>query len=134
MKTAYATIKGFEVMRMFKKGQFTAWIDALGGGTEASFVNRAVRHLCVNRRCDQAFTRPDRVFATWGNCGRLLSGGVKSDRMGLALAKRRAAMEQYVGLDVSLRSAHTGERGGPFPTPFYCAIRWGAARRRPGRS
>jgi hypothetical protein len=27
-------------MRMFKKGQFTAWIDALGGGTEASFVNR----------------------------------------------------------------------------------------------
>ena len=34
MKMAYATIKGFEVMRMFKKGQFTAWIDALGGGTE----------------------------------------------------------------------------------------------------
>ena len=29
MKTAYATIKGFEVMRMFKKGQFTAWIDAI---------------------------------------------------------------------------------------------------------
>ena len=28
MKTAYATIKGFEVMRMFKKGQFTAWILA----------------------------------------------------------------------------------------------------------
>ena len=25
---------------MFKKGQFTPWIDALGGGTEASFVNR----------------------------------------------------------------------------------------------
>ena len=40
VKTAYATIKGFEVMRMFKKGQFTPWIDALGGGTEASFVNR----------------------------------------------------------------------------------------------
>ena len=35
MKTAYATIKGFEVMRMFKKGQFTAWIDAIGGGAEA---------------------------------------------------------------------------------------------------
>jgi transposase, IS6 family len=31
----YATIKGFEVMRMFKKGQFTWWIDAIGGGTEA---------------------------------------------------------------------------------------------------
>lgn len=25
MKTAYATIKGFEVMRMFRKGQFSAW-------------------------------------------------------------------------------------------------------------
>jgi transposase, IS6 family len=40
MKTAYATIKGFEVMRMFKKGQFTAWIDAIGGGTEARFIHR----------------------------------------------------------------------------------------------
>jgi hypothetical protein len=40
MKTAYATIKGFEVMRMVKKGQFTWWIDAIGGGTEARFVNR----------------------------------------------------------------------------------------------
>ena len=25
MKTAYATIKGFEIMRMFKKGQFELW-------------------------------------------------------------------------------------------------------------
>ena len=25
MKTAYATIKGFEVMRMFKKGRFDIW-------------------------------------------------------------------------------------------------------------
>ena len=25
MKTAYATIKGFEVMHMFKKGQFSIW-------------------------------------------------------------------------------------------------------------
>lgn len=41
MKTAYATIKGFEVMRMFKKGQFTSWwIDAINGGTEARFINR----------------------------------------------------------------------------------------------
>jgi transposase, IS6 family len=40
MKTAYATIKGFEVMRMFKKGQFTAWIEAVGGRTKVSFVNR----------------------------------------------------------------------------------------------
>jgi transposase, IS6 family len=41
IKTAYATIKGFEVMRMFKKGQFAAWIDAIGGG---SFVNRLFGH------------------------------------------------------------------------------------------
>jgi len=25
MKTAYATIKGFEIMRMFKKGRFDLW-------------------------------------------------------------------------------------------------------------
>lgn len=29
-KTAYATIKGFEVMRMFKKGQFHAWLYGEG--------------------------------------------------------------------------------------------------------
>ena len=40
MKTAYATLKGFEVMRMFKKGQFAAWIDAICGGTEARFIHR----------------------------------------------------------------------------------------------
>ena len=40
MKTAYATIEGFEVMRMFKKGQFKLWIEAVGGGTEARFINR----------------------------------------------------------------------------------------------
>jgi hypothetical protein len=38
MKTAYATIKGFEVMRMFKKGQFAPWIDAICGETEARFI------------------------------------------------------------------------------------------------
>jgi transposase-like protein len=40
VKTAYATIKGFEVTRMFRKGQFKLWIEAVGGETEASFVNR----------------------------------------------------------------------------------------------
>jgi hypothetical protein len=40
MKTAYATIKGFEVMQMFKKSQFAPWIDAIGGGSEARFINR----------------------------------------------------------------------------------------------
>ena len=40
MRTARATIKGFEVMRMVKKGQFSLWIEAVGGGTEARFINR----------------------------------------------------------------------------------------------
>jgi IS6 family transposase len=40
LKTARATIKGFEVMRMFKKGQFRLWIEAVGGGTEVAFINR----------------------------------------------------------------------------------------------
>ena len=34
MRTARASIKGFEVMRMFKKGQFKSWIEAVGGGNE----------------------------------------------------------------------------------------------------
>jgi IS6 family transposase len=38
MKTAYATIKGFEVMRMFKKGQFSIWL--YGNRSEASFINQ----------------------------------------------------------------------------------------------
>ena len=37
MKTAYATIRGFEMMRMFKKGQFKIWM--YGNRTEASFIN-----------------------------------------------------------------------------------------------
>ncbi|USQ15537.1 IS6 family transposase (plasmid) [Legionella lytica] len=37
MKTAYATIKGFEVMRMFKKGQFNLWM--CGNRNEISFIN-----------------------------------------------------------------------------------------------
>ena len=37
MKTALATLKGFEVMRMFKKGQFQCWI--YGRRNEVSFIN-----------------------------------------------------------------------------------------------
>lgn len=37
MKTAFATIKGFEAMRMFKKGQFDMWL--YGNRTEISFIN-----------------------------------------------------------------------------------------------
>jgi transposase-like protein len=38
MKTAYATIQGFEVMRMFKKGQFNIWM--YGNRNEVSFINQ----------------------------------------------------------------------------------------------
>jgi hypothetical protein len=37
---ARATLKGFEVMRTFKKGQFSPWIEAVGSGTEVRFINR----------------------------------------------------------------------------------------------
>ena len=40
MKTAYATIKGFEVMRMFKKGQMKAWQYQPGIKGEICLVNR----------------------------------------------------------------------------------------------
>ena len=38
MKTAYATFKGFEIMRMFKKGQFNRWL--YGNRTEVSFISQ----------------------------------------------------------------------------------------------
>jgi len=40
MKTAYATIKGFEVMRMFKKGQFDIWTHDLGLKGEIRLIER----------------------------------------------------------------------------------------------
>jgi len=38
MKTAYATIKGFEVMRMFKKGQFGLWMHGETGSIVEAVV------------------------------------------------------------------------------------------------
>ena len=43
MRTARATIKGFEVMRMFKKGQFKLWIDALGSRSEVIMDGQSVK-------------------------------------------------------------------------------------------
>lgn len=40
MKTAYATIKGFEVMRMFRKGQMTAWQQLPGIKGEVYLIER----------------------------------------------------------------------------------------------
>lgn len=40
MKTAYATLKGFELMRMFKKGQMKAWYYGQGILGEIRFVER----------------------------------------------------------------------------------------------
>lgn len=39
MKTAYATIKGFETMLMFKKGQFNPWIPERNVMGEIRFIN-----------------------------------------------------------------------------------------------
>jgi hypothetical protein len=39
MRTARATIKGLEVMRVFRKGQFRFWSEAIGARTEVSFIN-----------------------------------------------------------------------------------------------
>lgn len=38
MKTAYATLRGFEIMRMFKKGQFNVWM--YGNRNKVSFINQ----------------------------------------------------------------------------------------------
>ena len=40
MKSAYATLKGFEVMRMFKKGQFNAWLHEKTVLEEARLIYR----------------------------------------------------------------------------------------------
>ena len=48
MKTAYATIKGFEIMRMLKKGQFNIWM--YGTRTEESFINQQSLQAKEGRR------------------------------------------------------------------------------------
>jgi len=40
MKSAYATLKGFEAMRMFRKGQFAAWYLDEGVMGEVRLINR----------------------------------------------------------------------------------------------
>ncbi|MBB4000080.1 DDE-type integrase/transposase/recombinase, partial [Aureimonas pseudogalii] len=39
-KTAHNAIRGFETMRMFRKGQFRSMVDSLAGGSEARFIGR----------------------------------------------------------------------------------------------
>ncbi|WP_062221215.1 IS6 family transposase [Aureimonas sp. D3] len=39
-KTAHNAIRGFEVMRMFRKGQFRSMVDSLAGGSEARYIGR----------------------------------------------------------------------------------------------
>lgn len=41
MTTAYATLKGFEVMRMFRKGQFDCWYPGEGVKGEIRLINKA---------------------------------------------------------------------------------------------
>ena len=40
MKTAYATIKGFELMRIFKKGQMNMWKSGQGLTGETRLIER----------------------------------------------------------------------------------------------
>ena len=40
LRTACAALKGFEIMRLFGKGQLDVWIECMGGGTEASLISR----------------------------------------------------------------------------------------------
>ncbi len=40
VKTAYATIKGFEVMRIFRKGQMNAWKRGQGLTGEIRLIER----------------------------------------------------------------------------------------------
>jgi hypothetical protein len=49
MKTAYGTINGFEVMRMFRKGQFTPWIDAIGARLSIACSASMPENLTRNR-------------------------------------------------------------------------------------
>jgi hypothetical protein len=42
MKTAYATLKGFEVMHMFKKGQFKGWQYGQGTTGEIRLITDAL--------------------------------------------------------------------------------------------
>ena len=42
MKTAYATLKGLEVMNMFKKGQFEMWQYGRGTAREIWLITSAL--------------------------------------------------------------------------------------------
>ena len=39
-RAAHNVIRGFETMRMFRKGQFRSMVDSLAGGSEARFIGR----------------------------------------------------------------------------------------------
>ena len=42
IKSAYATLKGFEIMRMFKKGQMKSWLYGRGVQGEVSLITNAL--------------------------------------------------------------------------------------------
>ena len=39
-KTAHNAIRGFEVMRMVRKGQFRSMVDRPAGGSQARYIGR----------------------------------------------------------------------------------------------
>ena len=44
-KTAHHAIQGFEVMRMFRKGQFRSMVDSLARGSQAGYLAKLLRVL-----------------------------------------------------------------------------------------
>ena len=66
-----------QVMRMFKKGQFSLWIGAVGGGTEAHFIERLLAST------PEPAARPGHHTPTVDLChGALRSAVVPSRRCG----------------------------------------------------
>ena len=58
MKTAYATIKGFEVMYMFKKGQFKFWQYGQGLVGEIRLITNCLLDF-------QLKSRNDKINSSW---------------------------------------------------------------------
>ncbi|WP_153003837.1 DDE-type integrase/transposase/recombinase [Aureimonas ureilytica] len=63
-KTAHNAIRGFEVMRMFRKGQFRSMVDSLAGGSEARYIGRLFQVFIAWRKNVTGSLRPNWLFAT----------------------------------------------------------------------
>ena len=64
LKTAYATIKGFEVMHALRKGQAALWQYGGGVAGEVRLLERQFGVYTAEASYPQASARLDQVFAT----------------------------------------------------------------------